>query len=181
MKYTIIFLFTAILMGAGVNLFSDIVANNVGDLVTVLIIESTSARSENKLSSDKSEQRQLGGSATGVLDFIPSVGTDYKNKTSFEGGGRTTKSGSVQTTVTAEVKEVRSNGCLVIEGRKKVNMGEDESYVILSGIIRPKDLSKSNTIRSDRIADLSITLENKGESRKMQKKSLLGRMLGWIF
>jgi flagellar L-ring protein precursor FlgH len=153
MKKAIITLFLAsYLYGAGINLFSDIVANNVGDLVTVLIVESTSARSENKLSSDKSEQRQLAGSASGVLDFIPSVGTDYKNKASFEGGGRTSKSGSVQTTVTAEVKEVTANGCLIIEGRKKVNMGEDESYVILSGIIRPKDLSRANTISNERIA-----------------------------
>jgi flagellar basal body L-ring protein FlgH len=60
-------------------------------------------------------------------------------------------------------------------------MSGEESFVIVSGIARPTDINRSNTIRSDRLADLSITLEGKGDNERSSRKSIIGWLFGWLF
>jgi len=163
------------------DLFSDPVAHDVGDLITIQIIESTSAKTQNQKKTSKNEERGAEGSTSGALDFLPSIGADIKNESSFDGGGQTMRKGYVQTTVTAQVVEKMENGNLVIQGRKKLDLSNEESFVIISGIARPQDIATNNTIRSDRLAELSVVLKGEGDNSKAEKKSIIGKLLGWIF
>ncbi|MFP4458131.1 MAG: flagellar basal body L-ring protein FlgH [Candidatus Zixiibacteriota bacterium] len=178
----IILVLTMILpLSAYKSLIADPIARDIGDLLTVKISESTNAKSQSNQKSDKSEQNAVEFGGSGVLNAIPLMGTELSNKSSMDGGGESSKNGFVSATITVEVKQVSEVGNLIVEGRKKVALDDEESFVILSGIVRPEDITRNNYVSSDRVANLSIKIESKGEYAKAQNKSLIGKVLDWIF
>ncbi len=180
MNIIFLLIVTAALFGQ-IDLFGDPIARNVGDLITVQIIESSSAQSQTSLKNSQSEGNAISSSGTGALSFLPAIGVDFENGSDFNGGGQTSRKGSVQATITARVIERLDNGNLVIEGKKKVDISGEESYVMISGVVRPYDISRNNYVRSDRIGELAVSLKGRGEMDRQQKKSLIGRLLGWVF
>ena len=181
MKKLLIVLMMIISLYGYVDYFADPIAREVGDLLTVQIIENTTAQSESKASKSKMEAHEASGGPSGALDILPSVGIKYENQNIANGGGKTSKKGFVQTVLTVTVIDKTPTGNLIVEGRKKLNISDEESYVVLSGIVRPQDISRGNRISSDRIADLSIELKGIGKIEQATKPSLIERVFGWLF
>ncbi len=86
----------------------------------------------------------------------------------------------ITTTISARVMEVLPNGNLLIEGKRSLTvMGEDMQY-ILTGTVRPSDVSRENTIRSTSIADLSVQYSSTGPITKSQKKGVFDTLVDFI-
>ena len=86
----------------------------------------------------------------------------------------------ITTTISARVMEVLPNGNLLIEGQRALSvMGEDMQY-ILTGTVRPNDISRDNTIRSTAIADLSVQYTSTGPITKTQKKGIFDTLVDFI-
>jgi flagellar L-ring protein precursor FlgH len=144
---------------------SDLRANRLHDLVTVVVRERVSADSQGTVSSSRTSDANssilaLAGvtKATGPLRNLLGLNTDSK----LEGTGGTTRNTTLNATMTARVVEVLPNGNLVIEGAKSVVVNSENQIVLMRGVIRPYDVSALNTILSDQVAELELTVNGKG-------------------
>lgn len=160
------------------SLFTDQRGVTVGDLITVIIVEETQARSTAQTTTGKSGEVGI-GPGRGLLDFIPLMGVDGGD--SMTASGTTTRGGSITAKLTAKVTEVFPNGNLAIEGRQKITVNGEEQEVLLTGVIRAADISADNTILSTYVADASITYKGQGALGAKQKPGILSRIFNWIF
>jgi flagellar L-ring protein precursor FlgH len=75
---------------------------------------------------------------------------------------------------------VLDNGNLMIEGNRTVGINREDSRLFVSGVVRPRDISPANTIRSDRIANAEIQLKGKGPLWNNQRRGIITRLLDWV-
>ncbi len=160
------------------SLFSDNKARRVGDIVTILITEnsSTSQSVSRKIGKKSSIQ---GGAGTGVLDFIPVWGLN--TSTTLKGGGSVTSNEVITAKITAKIVGILPNGNLKIEGIRRVVINNDSLEIIITGVIRPQDISSDNTVLSTYISDAQISYRGTGSLTNAQKEGILSQILNWLF
>ncbi|MBU1983838.1 flagellar basal body L-ring protein FlgH, partial [bacterium] len=144
------------------SMFADRIARNVGDVLTVRIVENTTATAIAGTNTKSEYKAGVDAGGTGALDFIPLLGGDGGAKSEHKGDGRTSRQGRLTGVVTAKIIEVYPNGNLRIEGQKSVIINGERQLTILTGVIRPEDITPDNTILSNMIADAEITFKGKG-------------------
>ncbi len=171
-------------------LFSDFRARDVGDIITVTISEKTAAKKEattstSRTSSEDASVTNLFGLPldfnTKIMgqSFSPTANGEHTN--SFDGSGTTERKGEITATISVMVEEVLPNGNLFVEGRKETMVNKEKQYIILSGVVRPEDISNSNIISSDSIADLRVELSGYGVINEKQSPGWLTRVLDHIW
>lgn len=163
------------------SLYSDPIARSTGDILTVQIIENTSATAIANTNTKSEYDASLSAGGTGALDFIPLLSGSGSAKGEHKGDGRTQRQGRLTGTVTVKVVDVYPDGNMRIEGQKSVVINGERQLTILSGVIRPQDVSPDNTIRSDRIADAEITFKGKGVLANTERPGVIARIFDWIF
>jgi len=195
MKFLKILLWTAIFLflpfglkvwsgdfGQSSSLFTDIKAHKVGDILTVLIYESSNATSQAETKTEKTGKFSTkGGPGIGSLDFIPLFGADGENKNSFDGKGQNLRNQVLQAKISVTVVEVKENGDLVIKGTRTIGISKDKETICLTGVVRQKDISPDNTIDSYLIADAEITYTGKGAASTGSRPGIIMRFLNWLF
>ncbi len=164
-----------------VHFFSNHKAMHVGDIVTVIIVEQSSASNKSELKLTKETSNKLEGSGTDKLDFIPlmSGGIDYQKE--HQGKGETTLNGRMNARVTAEVKEIRPNGNLVIEGSRSVLINDDEDRISVRGVLRPEDIAADNTVLSTYLSEAQISYTGDGPNDNATRQGLITRILDLLF
>ena len=157
-------------------LFEDNHASRVGDIITVMLSESTNASKKATTDVSKSAKHDLANptilGATpsfNVPGLIPlssnqnnSLETSVSGDSKFAGDGSSAQSNSLKGDITVSVVEVLPNGNLVIRGEKWINLNQGDEFVRISGIIRPEDVSATNTILSTRVANARISYSGSG-------------------
>lgn len=160
--------------------FADRKAARPGDILTVLIQETSSATSTAATSSSKSDSAKINAGIGPILSaLIPDLQTGAS--ASSQGQGSTTRSGRLQARLTVTVKEVLPNGNLVIEGTRFVQMNKETQKLVLTGIVRPDDIRADNTILSENVAEGSITYDGKGTVGDRQRRGIIATILSWLF
>jgi flagellar L-ring protein precursor FlgH len=162
------------------SLFSDKRAYQVGDVVTILIIEYSIGQHE--AGTETESDNPCGGSAVGsgdLSDINYGASAGWNNK--FGGTGGTKRQGSLEGTMSARIVEITPEGNLVIEGERMITVNGENQITTLRGTIRPEDVSGQNTVYSYRIADAEITYTGKGDVNSAQKPGLITRIINWIF
>lgn len=159
-------------------LYSDARARQVGDLVTIIIVERAEATTAASTGAEREGSLKI-GPGEGLLDFLPLLGASGGSK--FDGSGRTARSGSVKAQMTARVVEVLPGGALRVEGRQTIVINDEEQELVLTGVIRPEDISRENTVLSTYVADARITVRGKGALGREQKPGILTRLFDWLF
>lgn len=153
--------------------YADDKARGVGDVVTVVVLENSSASERASSTADRENTLNAGlsallnpsidesifGSQGGSITY-PRIA--FNGNSEFEGQGTLTRSGNISATVSATVKQVMPNGNLLIEGKRSFLVNKERRQIILTGIIRPRDIDGQNRVYSTQIADLQITYEGKG-------------------
>ena len=164
------------------SLFTDIKANKVGDILTVMIYEQSQATQKSESKTDKSSTTSAsGGPGVGSLDFIPLFGMDFDNSNTFDGKGENTRNGTLSARMSVTVMSVLPNGDLVIEGTRTVGISGDRETLDLTGVVRQKDISPDNTVDSYLIADAEIHYTGKGNANTASRPGFLSRLFGWLF
>jgi flagellar L-ring protein precursor FlgH len=158
-------------------------ASRVDDVVTILVAESASAvttgnTKTSRTSSTKTTISSLPGikspAATALLSSMPSLSGD----TELNGQGTTARSTTLTTNLTARVAKVLPNGFLVVEGMKTVQINQEWQTVTVRGVVRPADLTNTNTVSSDRVAQLEVKLDGKGVIKDaIRRPNFLYRLL----
>lgn len=163
-------------------LFLDNKARNVGDLVTVLVTENATAQRTASTDLSRDDQDQMGVGITSPF-FAGSTIADSANitgKHAFKGSGSTARNGTLTTTISCVVIEVLANGNLRIEGRRDITVNHENQFVILSGVIRPEDISPANAVASAQVADARIDYSGDGDINDQQKPGWLNQFLSAI-
>jgi flagellar L-ring protein precursor FlgH len=162
----------------GKSLYTEDKAHKVGDILTVMISESASAAQ----SATRDTKKNFSGgmnAGTGFLSKI-SAGSASSNN-NFKGEGSTETSGSISATISVKVIEVLPNENLVVEGVRYMNVNNDVQEIKLRGEVRPRDISKENTIDSRLLADAQIMYKGRGHIARSQKPNLFQKIIGMIF
>ena len=169
-------------------LFSDFKAKKVGDVITILIVESNSASEVSQTGTSKSHDMDFRLNylfGAGSKLFPGEEGDDltrarFGGSNEFDGQAGTKNAGSVKAQLAATVKEVLPNGNLLVEGRRTIFVNKEQKNIILTGTIRPQDVTKNNTVLSTYIADAAITFEGFGEVTDQARPGLLSRLLNLL-
>lgn len=159
------------------SLFATPRASKVGDTLTVIISEFSTASQTAKTNFTKDTE-------TGGEIQLPSDGGfpawEWNYSSDFKGSGSTQRKGSLVAKLTVEVVEVLPNGNLRIKGAKRVKINEEEQIIYLEGVIRPQDIGENNTISSVHIAQASIRYEGRGPISEGKKPGIISRLLNWL-
>ncbi len=158
--------------------FKDQRAHKVGDILTVLVTISDSAKFSN--ATDRSRTSSSDGSIGGVLgsifggkvplaDVEASGSLSTSGSLADQGSGSVDRKESIATSVAAVVTQVLPNGNFVIEGRQEVRVNYEMRELIVAGIVRPEDINADNTIESAKIAEARISYGGKGQITQMQQ------------
>ena len=155
--------------------FEDVKAHRVGDTITVLLSEQTTAEKSSATSLDRTSSTTLtspnvlGETARGRYN----LGVDLDSQHDFSGQGSANQSNSLNGSITVTVARVLPNGNLVIRGEKWIEINQGEEFIRLQGMVRPVDISSGNTVLSTQIADARISYSGKGQMADTNR-------MGWL-
>ena len=139
----------------------------VGDVITVLVNESTQAsRTQNNNLSRESSNDAI---PQGLTDYYANRGGWLKgttlsgNKINSKGAGEADQQASLVASVAVAVVEVMRNGNLVVRGEKQLALTEGAEIIQVSGIVRTDDIAPNNTVQSRRLANAQIVYRGSGD------------------
>ena len=159
-------------------IYSDRKARGVGDILTIIINESTTQTAAKSRSNSKSGSVNL-GAGTGIFHFLAAAAASGSDSFTAEGSATDTNQFLGQVTVT--VVEILPNGNFVIEGNQSIWQNRDEHRITLRGIIRPDDITTNNTILSSRVADATLKFDGKGPLNAKQRQGILTQIFNILF
>lgn len=163
------------------NPFTDNVARNVGDVLTVLVSESSVSSFTADTSATKSDNNGIDINLfNNVLDRLFRPVTTKANST-VSGSGKTTQNSNMKATMSVIVKAVMPNGNLVVEGHRTLITNKQTQTIVFSGIVRPTDIAPNNTVASANVAEAEIRMDGSGLIADRQRKGILTQILDWIF
>jgi len=143
----------------------DLRASQVNDVVTILVSESVNAvaggnSNTERASSANSAITSLLGvkSSTGALANLLTTSGDQK----LNGTGTTSRTATLNATLTARVVKVFPGGLMLVEGNKSIQVNSEQQVITVRGIIRSPDITTANSVASTQIADLEIRVNGKG-------------------
>ena len=161
--------------GVSRTLFEDRRARYVGDTMTILIAETTSASTKsstnvNRASNISASIPTLSGLPGKSLQGL-SLSAETAN--TLSGKGDAAANNVFTGNITVTVIEVLPNGNLLVSGEKQVAIGHGTEYIRLSGIVNPYFISTANTISSANVADARIEYKETGAISEAQ-------VMGWL-
>lgn len=169
--------------GYGGGLFENPTARNVGDVVTVVLEEATTAQKSSQTDTSKTTKDSL--AAPTILGLpvtihgTPVLSGSLNNANSFSGAGDSKQSDSLAGDISVTVVKRLANGNLVIEGEKEIDLNQGSEFVRLEGVIRPVDVAPDNTIPSTEVADARIAYGQHGAINDANAPGLLSRFFNF--
>lgn len=183
------------------SLFTDNKARHVDDIITIVIDEYSSGSNSADTSTSRDTKTLAGISSLLGLDrqiarrnkdltngvdihtpgLLPSIQVGGSSKNSLTGKGKTSRDGTLEAKITARVVRVLSNGNLAIEGRRRLAINAEDQYIVVSGIIRPEDITSDNVISSQYIADAKIVYTGSGVIDDKMRPGWLTRVVDWAW
>jgi flagellar L-ring protein precursor FlgH len=161
------------------NIYSDSKAHRVGDIISVTLSESTQAQKNAKTELKKENSGSLdpiiglGGTAVNFKNDAIQFG--YNQEQDFSGDSKSNQGNSLSGNISVHVLRVLPNGNLMIRGEKWMTLNNGDEYIRLTGIIRPDDISSSNTITSSKVANARIQYAGTGTFADVQEQGWLSK------
>jgi len=159
--------------------FSDTGARRVGDLLTIIVRESTDVANKDQRKLDKDTAAGLkfdfssssdSGSASAKLD------TTNESNRKFDGSSQYSVAQQFTDHITARIIEVLPNGTFRVAGQRIRNVSGEVRQLTVSGIVRPMDISPDNMVESRFIADFQIQYTGNGAESRFTNQGWLGRI-----
>ncbi len=159
-------------------LFSDRKARAVGDSLTIIISETSSASRSATGSNSKSGSNTL-SAGTGIFDFLAAASASGSD--SFKSNGSLSNTNNVSGRITVQVIEVKPNGNMVISGTQTIVQNTDTHKITLTGVVRRDDVTVDNTIKSSQVADAQLKFDGKGPLNSKQRQGILTQIFNILF
>ncbi len=165
-------------------------SRQVGDLITVLVSESSTTTldagtSTSKESSIEASIISLLGAEQTLQAAHPNLANGISigggSSAAFNGAGQTSRDADLQAVLTCSIIEVLANGNLRVWGFKKVRVNRETQYVVIEGIARPRDIRMDNTVPSELLAEASIEVTGSGVVADRQGPGWGARVLDFLW
>lgn len=175
---------------ASSSFFEDVRARRVGDIITIVIEESANAArgASTKASSDSTAEAgvtALFGALAKIIERNPNVTPDqllgYSSSNSFDGKGQTSRSGTLSAVLPVRIKRRLPNGDFYLEGSKVVLVNDEESFLYMSGVVRPMDIAPDNSVLSSRVADVELEYTGRGVIADRQSPGWFATVLNKVW
>ena len=159
------------------NIYSDSKAHRIGDIISVILSESTQAKKNAKTELKKESNTELdpviglGGVPVTVNGQALQFGINQNTK--FKGDSKADQGNSLSGDISVHVLRVLPNGNLMIRGEKWITLNNGDEYIRLTGVIRAKDINSNNTILSTKIANARIQYAGTGSFADVNEQ-------GWL-
>lgn len=156
--------------------FGDQKASKVGDVLMINLNETTTSTKANAATVSKSssatiENPTLLGQELRMDTTLPQQGTD------FTGNASANQNNSLSGTISVTVFRVYPNGLLAVRGEKWLRLNQGDEYIRFSGLVRKQDISPTNTVESERVADARITYSGTGDVAAGSEQGWVSRLL----
>lgn len=162
-----------------VTFFKDQRANNIGDIITVLINIDDQAQIDNATKRTRASTEDAGldnflGYEQSLNRVLPEA-VDNANLTGFDsnsthsGSGTIDREDQIEMRMAALVTQVLPNGNMVIHGKQEVRVNFEKRILAIDGVIRPQDISVENTVKYDQIAEARIVYGGEGQITDVQQ------------
>ncbi len=166
-------------------LFDDRRALFVGDTITIVIEEKTSASKKSSSDANRTGSTKITVPTVSGVPFKTFQGADIEASSSnkFAGQGDASSNNLFTGNLTVTVIEVISNGNLLVSGEKQVTINHGTEFIRFSGVINPIYITGTNTVSSTRVADARIEYRGNGYIDEAQNMGWLSRafMTVWPF
>jgi flagellar L-ring protein precursor FlgH len=163
----------------GLRLFEDDKARAVGDLLTIVLVENTAARTAAKTAVSKDNSIGIASPTLAGMDVTyngnPLLQAEVDGKRKFGGAGDSTQSNQLAGTVTVTVVQDLGNGNLLVRGNKQLRLNQGDELVQVQGIVRTADIGPDNRISSDRVGEAQIVYGGRGTLARSNAMGWLGR------
>jgi flagellar L-ring protein precursor FlgH len=170
--------------GVSKPMYSDKRASRVGDLITIVVQENTTANKDNTTSTSRKASMDAAitaflysPGASGLLTKggqLPAL--KYNAANTFDGGGTIKNSEQIVAQVTVRVIDVLPNGNMLIEGMRETSFGGEKQNIVLRGLVRSEDVAANNTVFSYNVADAKIQIIGRGTISDSQRKGWFTRI-----
>ena len=159
--------------GQNLALFEDTKAHNVGDLITITLVESTTGSKKASADTAKADADTIGN--IGIFGKTIHTNGSYNSSRSFKGSGDAAQSNTLSGSITAVVVQRLANGNLMVRGEKQVELNQGLEFIRIEGIVRTADIASDNSVLSNRVADARISYTGKGQVADSSSQGWLAR------
>ena len=160
------------------NIFADRKAHDVGDILTIIISETTTTSAAKSSSNSKSGSVNL-NAGVGLFTFLEAASAGGSD--SFKATGAASDTNKVSGNITVTVTEVEPNGNMVVEGTQSIWQNKNEHKITFRGVCRQDDVTANNTIPSNKIADATVRFDGKGPLNAKQRQGILTQIFNILF
>lgn len=155
--------------------FEDRRARQVGDTVTIRIVENVSASQQSSSTANRS------GSISGGISAVPGLSAGSlgkfdigaENKSDFSGKGGTSATNTFSGSITTVVAEVLPNGHLVVVGEKQIGLNQNVDVLRFTGTIDPLAIQPGSIVLSTNVANVRVESRGRGPQYEAQT-------VGWL-
>jgi flagellar L-ring protein FlgH len=147
---------------AGMN--SDYKAMHVGDLITIVVAQGTTANNANSVSTARTFNASSG--ITALAGHVKTSGVEQifspQSSQTLSGKSQGATTSSLNTTLAGRVVAVLPSNAMVIEAERQLTMNNEKQTIVLRGLVRPGDVAPDGSVPSNLIANLELELKGKG-------------------
>jgi len=167
-------------------LYADDKANQIGDLLTIVInedhkVDNTVERDLSRTSSNTLNIGEKDVSVEHIVPTVPEVNVNLGSSKSLNGKSDYKDERSIEDQITVVVVDIHPNGNLVVIGTRSRDVNGDKQIIQVSGIVRPSDIVFGNTIKSERVANFQLVSLSEGVSESYNNPGWLGKVLDKIW
>jgi flagellar L-ring protein precursor FlgH len=155
-------------------------AGQVGDVLTIQLVERTMASKSNSAATQRGGSFGLTPPSTGLLNLFSPSDIGMGGDQQFQGKGSAAQSNTLNGEISVTVAQLYPNGTMLVRGEKMLTLNRGDEHVQFSGIVRAMDISPDNRILSTRVADANIRYVGKGEIARASRQGWLGRFFSII-
>lgn len=170
----------AIFQGSFTPLTSGGRAGQIGDILTIQLVERTVANKSSASGTARDGSVGLTPPITGPLSIINPSDVNMGGGQKFKGEGSASQSNSLFGEITVTVAAIYPNGTMLVRGEKRLTLNRGDEWIQISGIVRAIDISADNRILSTRIADANIRFTGKGDVARASRQGWLQRFFSVI-
>ena len=155
-------------------------ARRVGDPLTIVLVEHTSASKSASSNLDSSGAFGITPPTTGALALFSASDASLGGNRGFKGAGTTDQSNALTGAVSVTVAAVYPNGTMLVQGQKRVTLNRGDEFIQIKGLVRTADIASDNTVLSTRVADAQIAYTGKGDVARASRQGWLSRFFSVI-
>ena len=150
-------------------------ARRVGDPLTIVLVERTSASKSAGSKLDSGGGFSITPPSTGPLSLFNPSDASVSGKRNFGGTGSADQSNALSGEVSVTVAEVLPNGTMIVQGQKSLTLNRGDEFVQIRGLVRTADIDANNRVLSTRVADAKIAYTGRGDVARASRQGWLGR------